>query len=83
MPGPLYPGIYSPSHCSEQSTYHINGKYLLHCQVFIASGFFFKMLSIVCFFIHNTLCIPSNDPFSYSCLPHQSQQVANQAPNQH
>lgn len=35
------------------------------------------------FLIHNTLCIPSNDLFSHSCLPHQSQQVTYQAPNQH
>lgn len=82
MPGPLYPGIYSPSHCSEQSTYHINGKYLLHCQVFIASGFFLKMLSIVCF-LYIIRCVFQamiHFPFLFT---HQSQQVANQAPNQH
>lgn len=39
IPGPLYPRVYSPSHCSEESSYHINGKYLSHCQMFIVSIF--------------------------------------------
>lgn len=42
-----------------------------------------KCCQLCSFLIHNTLCIPSNDLFSHSCLPHQSQQVTYQAPNQH
>lgn len=82
IPGPLYPRVYSSSHCSEESTYHINGKYLSHCQMFIVS-ILKKCCQLCSFLIHNTLCIPSNDLFSHSCLPHQSQQVTYQAPNQH
>lgn len=42
-----------------------------------------KCCQLCSFLIHNTLCIPSNDLFSHSCLPHQSLQVTYQAPNQH